>query len=424
MAVETEISQVTFSTIVDGIPVTCPFPVENVDHLKVVYLNDLVATRGVHYNVTLAPPDYDSATVTPLVGFAELSQGTINVSREPPYLQTLVIPTLATLASARLEQALDYVTFLAQMLRDLFARALTFPRTDPLNSRGPLPAAALRALKFLAFDVTGKPIAAVATMCADAPVTSFGLAWVSLADTAAALISLGFTTVGAFGKQLVATASVEAARVLLDIPDSATITSYSVPVGASLPFDLSVDYLPDNYLFLNGQTIGNGASAGTARANEDVRAYWLALYSSQADAQAPVSGGRGASADIDFDAGKTIALPDKRGRVHAGTNTMGTATANRLTTAGSAVNGDVLGTTGGVQNVTLDTTMIPAHHHAITWPGGAKIGQQAGLGGVGGGVLLSEKADPTAVTDDSTGGGAAHVNVQPVYVGNWIVRFK
>src|SRR5258708_1610023 len=42
------------------------------------------------------------------------------------------------------------------------------------------------------------------------------------------------------------------------------------------------------------------------------------LWNSWADAQAPVSSGRGASAAADFAAHKTITLPDLRGRVVAG----------------------------------------------------------------------------------------------------------
>ena len=62
----------------------------------------------------------------------------------------------------------------------------------------------------------------------------------------------------------------------------------------------------------------------------------------------------------------TFNLPDLRGRVPAGKDNMGGTPANRLTTAGSGVDGPTLGAAGGSQAHTLTTAQMPAHGHTAT----------------------------------------------------------
>lgn len=68
------------------------------------------------------------------------------------------------------------------------------------------------------------------------------------------------------------------------------------------------------------------------------------------------------------DGSTTFALPDLRGRVIAGEDDMGGTAANRLTSSGSGVFGNVLGATGGVETVTLTAAQsgVPAHGHGST----------------------------------------------------------
>lgn len=58
----------------------------------------------------------------------------------------------------------------------------------------------------------------------------------------------------------------------------------------------------------------------------------------------------------------TFGLPDYRGRVGAGKDDMGGVSAARLSTVMTST---TLGNVGGAQQITLDTTMIPAHAHAV-----------------------------------------------------------
>jgi len=126
-----------------------------------------------------------------------------------------------------------------------------------------------------------------------------------------------------------------------------------VPVGAC--FDYIATSAPAGYILAFG-TIGNGASAASNRANADQANLFALIWNNWTDAQAPVSGGRGASAAADFAANKTIAVPDLRGRVVAGLDNMGGVAAGRLTSTTMTPNGVTPGATGGTQTATVSGT--------------------------------------------------------------------
>ena len=125
----------------------------------------------------------------------------------------------------------------------------------------------------------------------------------------------------------------------------------------------------------------------------------------------------------------TFNVPDMRGRIPVPHDAGGGA--GRVTTAGSGVDGATVGATGGAQNVTLDTTMIPSHSHTITDPGhthpltngtlvsritGAPAVASAGGSGATSSTLTVDSASTGITTTNSTGGGAAHNNMPPVMV--------
>jgi hypothetical protein len=104
---------------------------------------------------------------------------------------------------------------------------------------------------------------------------------------------------------------------------------------------------------LNGKTIGSATSGASERANADTQNLYTILWNSCADAQCPVSGGRGASASADFTNNKTITLPDARSRAIIGLDDMGNVAAGRIT------GNTVLAAGGGAQNQAIAQANLP-----------------------------------------------------------------
>ncbi len=104
----------------------------------------------------------------------------------------------------------------------------------------------------------------------------------------------------------------------------------------------------------NGLTIGGVTSGATERANADTQSLFVYLWMS--DASLTVSGGRGASGLADFNASKTIALPDYRGTFIAGLDDMGAAASSRL--AGFTT----LGVRGGNISYTIAKANLPVYN--------------------------------------------------------------
>lgn len=212
---------------------------------------------------------------------------------------------------------------------------------------------------------------------------------------------------------------------------------------------------PSGYVLASGRTIGNAASGGTERANADTSDLFTLLYANMADAEAPVSGGRGASAAVDFAANKTITLPDLRGRVVAGDDNMGGSTASRITNAGAAIVGTTNGASGGTQTHALVTAELAAHSHGVTDPGHIHgvtdpghvhsftrvdltqtIAENPSGGAstfnasvpaatpnvVSNATGVTVNSGTTSITTQINGSGTAHQNTQPTYILNKIIK--
>lgn len=139
-------------------------------------------------------------------------------------------------------------------------------------------------------------------------------------------------------------------------------------------------------------------------------------------------------------------LPDLRGRSVAGKDDMGGSSANRLTGLTDGVNGDTLGAAGGLETQTLGLTQLPT---GITSTNSGAIalsvtsteklvgGPNTGSATAGGTQVTANAAASGAlhqqmastgniaigaadVTSDNTS-GAAHNNVQPTFILNYII---
>lgn len=142
----------------------------------------------------------------------------------------------------------------------------------------------------------------------------------------------------------------------------------------------------------NGRTIGSATSGATERANADAQLLFEYLWG--ADANLSVSTGRGASANADWVANKTIALPDWRGRALAFLDDMGNSAAGRLTATYFGTAPTVLGAASTfLESRTILTTWLPPINPT------ASIAFTAGGPGA---VVVATGSTPTAVV---TGGG-------------------
>ncbi len=147
----------------------------------------------------------------------------------------------------------------------------------------------------------------------------------------------------------------------------------------------------------NGRTIGNAASGGTERANADTSALFAFLYGQ--DTNLSVSGGRGASAAVDYAANKTIALPDFRGRALAFLDDMGNSSSGRLTGTYFATPTTVLGAAGGAQSMALALGNLPPYTPTGTVASIVSNGTKAGTSGVSDGAGGGARAYPLSAND-------------------------
>jgi microcystin-dependent protein len=160
-------------------------------------------------------------------------------------------------------------------------------------------------------------------------------------------------------------------------------------------------------------TIGDASSTATVRANADCSALFQMIWNSVADADCPVTGGRGANAAADFAAHKQIGLPWIPGRT-----VIGNAGGASLTTR-------VIGRVYGEETHLLTVAEIPSHTHAnsLNDPGhthssnaAAANASTTGGGGFligGGNATINGAATNMSITNAAQGGGGAHNVMQP-----------
>ena len=150
----------------------------------------------------------------------------------------------------------------------------------------------------------------------------------------------------------------------------ATVDPTTIFATGDIKFKASNETLV-GWVKMNAQTIGNPTSGATQRANNDTQNLFVYLWGQCPQTHCPVSGTRGASGLADFNASKTIALPDWRSRGPVGLDDMGNTPAGILQT--SNMTGSDLPTTpngiGGEANHALVTAELAAHSHTISDPG-------------------------------------------------------
>lgn len=143
----------------------------------------------------------------------------------------------------------------------------------------------------------------------------------------------------------------------------------------------------------------------------------------------------------------TFGVPDLRDRAVIGRGDMGGVPANRVTNAVSGFNSTVLGAAGGSQSHTLTQAEMPSHTHTqnahqhMSFNSGSTSGgaattnatytlrTQNGLSGNNYTMTGTTNAadvglsGATTATNQNTGGGGAHRNMQPSMVCNFVIKY-
>jgi hypothetical protein len=157
------------------------------------------------------------------------------------------------------------------------------------------------------------------------------------------------------------------------------------------------------WVMMDDGTIGNSVSLGTTLASEAAEDLFKLIWDNIPNSLAPVSTGRGASAQADFDVAKTITLPATLGR--------------SILTGGSGASLTTrsIGQTGGVETHAITESEIPSHSHTMP------VGTDSG----GGTAVLGFDSAGTAATyttNGTIGTGSAHTNVQPMLSLNIMIK--
>ena len=184
----------------------------------------------------------------------------------------------------------------------------------------------------------------------------------------------------------------------------------------------------------NGGHIGKEGAAGTGydieRINDDTMALYKYLWGQDSGNTLVIVGGKGASADNDWELLKLMTLPDLCGRSLRGIDGMGGPVKNRLSSLTFASgNEDTVGSAGGSATHILTTAEMPSHSHTCASNDTGVSFRSHPYGADFGGAFL---ALSTAATDPSgapgfnrlvdpehdhpilnTGGGTAHSSTGP-----------
>jgi microcystin-dependent protein len=390
--------------------------VETTETLNTAYIVDGVENANGG-NVTFkfntgnpSDPNYSVTDYRPQTGETVVIKRVVGLTQLTDYTPNDPFPAQVH------EESLDKLTFMNQQQQEEIDRSFKFAETDAGTAS--IPVASERANKYLAFDAEGNVVAAQGST-SDVIASTFGASLIDDADASAARTTLGLGSLSTLST--VATANITDANVTTaKIADSAVttakinnaaVTSAKLASGLAFTAGMLMPYA--------------GASAPTG---------WLLCYGQSLDRTTYADlftaiGTTYGSAD-----GSSFNLPDLRGRVIAGQDDMGGASANRLTDAVTGgLNGDTLGDTGGTESHTLTSAQsgLVGHTHgisasleAVTGAGSAETGVDTTDGAFQG----NNAADNTSMINVSISAVAssdaseAHNNVQPTIILNYIIK--
>lgn len=196
-----------------------------------------------------------------------------------------------------------------------------------------------------------------------------------------------------------------------------------------------LDLPDDNWLFLNGSTIGDASSGATALASANTESLFTKLWTDWDNTKLPIQNSsgvpttRGASAAADFAAHKRLPLPDARGRAVIGAG------------QGSGLTNRVLGVTVGAESANIAHThdvsvanhthsvTVADHTHALTlstlnYGGGEAIWADFAMtspSGAGGAQTVTSGTGGAQTVTSTSSGSSTQTIMQPSLVMNKII---
>jgi hypothetical protein len=219
-----------------------------------------------------------------------------------------------------------------------------------------------------------------------------------------------------------------------------TVDPSSIMSTGDIKFRMTGETLV-GWVKLNGLTLGSSGS-GANTATDTAQNLYTYLWANCDQAHCPVAGGMRTTATGDFTSGKSIILPDWRGRGPVGLDDMGALPAGRIDATTNLITGSDGPTTlfavGGASSHVMVIGDLIQHNHTLTDPGHAHVptGRTVTVAvGTGAGNIyanVTPETPPIPATHSGTTGIAiapagsstpnAFNTMAPFVLGSWYIR--
>lgn len=310
----------------------------------VVLVDGVTQTLTTDYTLSNSNPGGTVSFVS-----APTSSEQVIIKRVIPQTQTFDYIENDNFPAASHEEALDRLVMIAQQMQEEIDRSLKVTETETGDFT--FPSLDSNAGKTLIVNTSedGFDLASVSgggSLTTPLPIADGGT---QSSSASAALIALGLATVSQAEAEAgtgTTTRAWTAQRVAQAV---AALTSSQLTTGdAKITLKTTAD---SGWVLMDDGTIGDASSGASTRANADTEDLFELLWNNVSNTYAAVSGGRGASAQADFDAHKTITLTKQLGRAIAVAGT------------GSGLTARALGASLGEEDHQLTEAELAAHTH-------------------------------------------------------------